>query len=111
MNVATTGLTVGMLGKIAAVDDRQTFDSADAELRVDDRQVVVCSAHPACAGRVVDGVVNRAAVRRQLVVRGQRVTGCDLALDPVGERPLGCDLASDLHAVDDRLLVVARPRR
>ena len=49
MNVATIGLTVGMVGKIDPSAIGQSLDAAHPQLRVDDRHVVVRGAHLAGA--------------------------------------------------------------
>ncbi len=56
---------------------------------------------------MVNGVVYRPAIGREVGVAGDLRPGRDLALDPALERLGGGDLARDLEPVDDRLLVVS----
>ena len=111
MNVPTTGLTVGIDGKIEPSAIERPSMPAHPQLGIDHGEIVVRGSHAAGAGRVVDGVVHGAAVLAQRLVALDRRAGRDLALDPVGERPGRGHLAGDLEAVDDRLLVVAVARR
>ena len=77
------------------------------QVGADDGEVVVRRAHPAGARRVVDGVMDGAAVRGQVVVARDVGPGATSRSIQSANGAGRGHLAGDLEPVDDRLLVVA----